>query len=40
VRNLTAHTYDEELAKKFVEKIREDYVPMLKALYDKLLEEK
>lgn len=39
-RNLTAYTYDEELAKKFVEEIREEYVPMLKALYDKLLEEK
>ncbi|MBU5468313.1 nucleotidyltransferase substrate binding protein [Virgibacillus sp. MSJ-26] len=39
-RNLTARTYDEELAKKFVEEIREDFVPMLKVLYDKLLEEK
>jgi len=39
-RNLTTHTYDEDLAKKFVVEIKEDFAPMLKALYDKLLEEK
>src|SRR5699024_5487091 len=39
-RNLTTHTYDEDLAKKFVVEIKEDFAPMLKELYDKLLEEK
>lgn len=38
-RNLTTHTYDEALAKKFVGEITESYVPAFKALYDKLLKE-
>lgn len=39
-RNLTAHTYDNELAQKFVQKIIQDYTPMLQKLYGTLLEEK
>jgi nucleotidyltransferase substrate binding protein (TIGR01987 family) len=38
-RNLTTHTYDEALAKKFVGEIVEIYVPAFKALHEKLLKE-
>ena len=38
-RNLTTHTYDEELAKKFVNEIINEYVPLFKALYEKLSKE-
>ena len=38
-RNLTVHTYDEELAEKMVKDIAEVYYPELKKLYDKLLKE-
>lgn len=38
-RNLTTHTYDEEMAEKFVNEITQIYFPVFKALYDKLSEE-
>ena len=38
-RNLTVHTYDEELAKKMVEDISTIYYPQLKKLYEKLAKE-
>ena len=38
-RNLTTHTYDEELAVKMVEDIKNVYLPEMKKLYNKLLEE-
>ena len=38
-RNLTVHTYDEELAKKMVEDISTIYYPQLKKLYEKLVKE-
>lgn len=38
-RNLTTHTYDEALAKEFVEEITQIYLPAIKVLYEKLLEE-
>lgn len=38
-RNLTTHTYDEELANKMVKEIVEIYFPELKKMYDKLAEE-
>lgn len=38
-RNLTTHTYDEHLSKKFVKEIINTYVPILKQLHDKLTEE-
>jgi nucleotidyltransferase substrate binding protein (TIGR01987 family) len=38
-RNLTVHTYDEELAKKMVEDIIHVYFPKLKELYHKLSKE-
>lgn len=38
-RNLTAHTYDEELAKKMVQDISHIYYPELKKLYEKLAKE-
>lgn len=38
-RNLTSHTYDEALAKKFVNEIKQIYVPIFKALYEKLSKE-
>jgi len=38
-RNLTSHTYDEELADKVVEQIKNEYFPLLKQLYDKLKQE-
>lgn len=38
-RNLTVHTYDEELAKKMVEDISCIYYPELRKLYEKLAKE-
>lgn len=38
-RNLTVHTYDEEVAKKMVDDIAKVYFPELKKLYDKLVRE-
>ncbi len=38
-RNLTTHTYDDELAEKLVNDIKTDFLPELKKLYEKLLEE-
>lgn len=38
-RNLTAHTYDEELADKVVELIRHSYYPLLKKLQERLKPE-
>lgn len=38
-RNLTTHTYDEELANKMVKEIVKIYFPELKKMYDKLVEE-
>lgn len=38
-RNLTVHTYDEEIAKKMVEDITQSYFPELKKLYYKLVKE-
>lgn len=38
-RNLTVHTYDEELAKKMVQDISRIYYPELKKLYEKLAKE-
>ncbi|GAE29519.1 nucleotidyltransferase substrate binding protein [Alkalihalobacillus hemicellulosilyticus] len=39
-RNLTSHTYDEELAEKLVKEIQEQFVPLLRNLYNKLLKER
>lgn len=38
-RNLTVHTYDEEMAKKMVEDIIQIYYPELRKLYEKLIKE-
>ncbi|WP_026894348.1 nucleotidyltransferase substrate binding protein [Clostridiisalibacter paucivorans] len=38
-RNLTVHTYDEDMAKKMVNDIIKVYFPELKKLYDKLVKE-
>ncbi|MGY0691483.1 nucleotidyltransferase substrate binding protein [Virgibacillus sp. FSP13] len=38
-RNLTTHTYDENVAKEFVEEITTMYLPAIQALYRKLLKE-
>ncbi len=38
-RNRTVHTYDEALAKKMVEDVKNVYFPALEALYDKLRKE-
>lgn len=35
-RNLTAHTYDEETAKRVYKSIKNNYYPILKQLYDQL----
>ena len=35
-RNLTAHTYDEETAKRVYDSIKNNYYPILKQLYDRL----
>ncbi len=39
-RNLTTHTYDEELALKFVNEITEKFLPAFKEIYEKLSEER
>ncbi|WML32551.1 hypothetical protein RCG24_11395 [Neobacillus sp. OS1-32] len=36
---LTSHTYDETVAKKLIQDIKELYYPALKAIYQKLLKE-
>lgn len=38
-RNLTSHTYDEDIAKKLVKEIKNTYVPILKSLFEKLEKE-
>ncbi|MBM7560907.1 nucleotidyltransferase substrate binding protein [Fusibacter tunisiensis] len=38
-RNLTVHTYDEDMAKKMVNDIIKLYFPELKKLYDKVVKE-
>jgi len=38
-RNLTAHTYDEETAKRVYDSIKKNYFPILKDLYDRLKKE-
>jgi nucleotidyltransferase substrate binding protein (TIGR01987 family) len=38
-RNLTTHTYDDALAEKLVNDIKKEFLPELKNLYEKLLEE-
>jgi len=38
-RNLTVHTYDEELAKKIIEDIVYVYYPELRKFYEKLVKE-
>jgi nucleotidyltransferase substrate binding protein (TIGR01987 family) len=38
-RNLTSHTYEEELAKKILEKIQQDYIAMFESLLLKLESE-
>lgn len=38
-RNLTTHTYDEELAKKMTQEILVSYLPELEKMHNKLLEE-
>ncbi len=38
-RNLTTHTYDEDLIEKLVKEILYTYLPVLKALYEKLSKE-
>ncbi len=39
-RNLLSHTYEEELAKKNVSLIKEEYYPVLKRVYDILNKKK
>ena len=38
-RNLTAHTYDEELAQKMIKEILDDYLPELENMHNRLLKE-
>lgn len=38
-RNLTTHTYDEELAQKMIKEILDDYLPELENMYNRLLKE-
>ncbi|WP_164667782.1 nucleotidyltransferase substrate binding protein [Virgibacillus doumboii] len=38
-RNLTTHTYDEEMAKQFVDEITGTYLPVIKHLHERLLKE-
>jgi len=38
-RNLTAHTYDEETAKRVYDSIKNSYFPILNQLYDKFKKE-
>lgn len=39
-RNLTTHTYDEEVARKLINDIRNQFLPVMTELYETLLEEK
>ncbi|GGH84656.1 nucleotidyltransferase substrate binding protein (TIGR01987 family) [Pullulanibacillus pueri] len=39
-RNLTSHTYDQELAEKLVKEIQEQFLPLLQNLYKTLLKER
>lgn len=39
-RNLTTHTYDQELAKKLVIEIQEQFLPFFRKLYDRLEKER
>lgn len=39
-RNLMTHTYDEQMAKEFVDEIANVFLPQLKILYEKLQEER
>ncbi len=39
-RNLTSHTYDQELAEKLVKEIQERFLPLLRNLYERLLKER
>lgn len=39
-RNLTSHTYDEKMARKIYDKIRNKHFPNLKDMYNKLRKEK
>ncbi|MFD2615936.1 nucleotidyltransferase substrate binding protein [Terrilactibacillus laevilacticus] len=39
-RNLTIHTYDQELAEKLVKEIQKQFLPILRNLYDKLLKDR
>lgn len=39
-RNLTSHTYDEQMARKIYRKIRDKHFPNLKEIYHKLRKEK
>ncbi|SHN24743.1 nucleotidyltransferase substrate binding protein [Gracilibacillus kekensis] len=39
-RNLTTHTYDQELAEKLVIEIQEQFLPFLRKLYDRLSKER
>lgn len=39
-RNLTVHTYDQDLAEKLVIEIKEQFLPILSKLYNKLLKER
>lgn len=38
-RNLSAHTYDQELAENLVKEIQEKFQPLLRKLYEKFLKE-
>jgi nucleotidyltransferase substrate binding protein (TIGR01987 family) len=39
-RNLTSHTYDEAVAEKLINDIRDKYFPVIDQLYDKLQKER
>ncbi|MFC2949163.1 nucleotidyltransferase substrate binding protein [Virgibacillus sediminis] len=39
-RNSTTHTYDQELAEKLVKEIQEQFLPLFRDLYNKLLKER
>lgn len=39
-RNLITHTYDQEIAEKLVISIKEQFVPLLRDLYDRLSKER
>lgn len=38
-RNLTSHTYDEAVAEKLVNEIKQKYYPAIQSIYEKLLKE-